>query len=97
MKLKVLKKFHDKETGELRKVGEIIEVSDKRATEILKSPLRVADVEEVGEPDNKGEGENPSEPPEVPENPPAGEGENPSEPPAETEQEKPKKGNKHNK
>lgn len=51
MKLKVLKKFHDKETDQLRNVGEEIEVSDERGKEILASKYNVAELLEVGEPD----------------------------------------------
>ena len=63
MKLKVLKKFHDKETDDLRNAGDIIEVSDKRGKEILASKMNVAELLEVGEPDNpqsdsEGEPEN---------------------------------------
>lgn len=47
MKLKVLKPFSDKETGILYKVGEIIEVTDKRGNEILSSRYEVAEL--VGE------------------------------------------------
>lgn len=46
MKVKVLKKFRDKHTGEIYKRGEIITVSKKRFAEILTvAPL----VEEVKE------------------------------------------------
>lgn len=51
MKLKVLKKFHDKETDALHNAGDVIEVSDKRGNEILKSKYNVAELLEVGEPD----------------------------------------------
>lgn len=46
MKLKVVKAFHDKETDELYKVGSIIEVTEKRGKEILKSKLEVAELVE---------------------------------------------------
>lgn len=42
IKLNVLKQFHDKETDELYKVGSVIEVTEKRAREILASKLNVA-------------------------------------------------------
>ena len=60
VKLKILKKFHDKETGQLRNVGDEIEVSDKRGKEILASKLNVAEILEVGKPDDpaKQESEN---------------------------------------
>ena len=51
MKLKVLKKFHDKETDQLRNAGDEIEVSDERGKEILASKINVAELLEVGEPD----------------------------------------------
>ena len=51
IKLKVLKKFHDKETDDLRNAGDIIEVSDERGKEILASKMNVAELLEVGEPD----------------------------------------------
>lgn len=43
MKLKVLKSFVDKENGKFYNVGETIEVSDKRAKEILSHPLEIAE------------------------------------------------------
>lgn len=46
VKLNVLKQFHDKETNELYKVGSIIEVTKKRAEEILASGLKVAELVE---------------------------------------------------
>lgn len=64
MKLKVLKKFHDKETGNIRNAGDIIEVSDERGKEILASKMNVAELLEVGKPDNPqsgAEGESNSE------------------------------------
>ena len=42
MKLKVLKRFHDKVTGALYNVGSEIEVSDKRGAEILAAPGNLA-------------------------------------------------------
>lgn len=46
IKLKVLKQFHDKVTGELYKAGSVIEVTEDRAKEILSSPLKVAELVE---------------------------------------------------
>ena len=46
IKLNVLKQFHDKETNELYKVGSVIEVTEKRAREILASKLKVAKLAE---------------------------------------------------
>lgn len=46
IKLEVLKQFHDKETDELYKVGSVIEVTEKRAKEILASKLNVAKLAE---------------------------------------------------
>lgn len=42
VKLNVLKQFHDKETNELYKIGSVIEVTEKRAREIIASGLNVA-------------------------------------------------------
>lgn len=62
MKLKVLKKFHDKETDALHNAGDVIEVSDERGNEILKSKYNVAELFELGKPDNpppvNGDGSN---------------------------------------
>lgn len=52
MKVKVLKKFKDKETRRIHKVGEVFECSEKRYAEILKADenlIRVLDDEEPGE------------------------------------------------
>lgn len=73
MKLKVLKKFHDKETDALHNAGDVIEVSDERGKEILASKYNVAELLEVGEPDapqsgTEGESDSEGEP-----NTPAGE------------------------
>lgn len=46
MKIKVLKRFHDKETDKVYDVGEVVEVTDKRGIEIISNPLEVA--EKVG-------------------------------------------------
>lgn len=43
MKIKVLKRFHDKETDKVYEVGEVVEVTDKRGIEIISSPLEVAE------------------------------------------------------
>lgn len=48
MKLKILKKFTDKNTGELYTEGLIIDVKDKRGEELLAHPLEL--VEEILEP-----------------------------------------------
>ena len=54
MKLKVLKAFKDKETGEMRKVGEVIEVTDERGAELLGHPLKlVSESKEVKKPRKK--------------------------------------------
>ena len=54
MKLKVLKEFKDKETGEMRKVGEVIEVTDERGAELLNHPLElVTESKEVKKPRKK--------------------------------------------
>lgn len=46
-KIKVLKRFHDKETGQVYNVGEIVEVTEKRAKEIISHPLEVAELLEA--------------------------------------------------
>lgn len=46
VKLNVLKQFHDKETNELYKIGSVIEVTEKRAKEIIASGLNVAELAE---------------------------------------------------
>ena len=43
MKLKVLRKFKDKNTGELYEAGSVIEVSDERGAEIIGNPLKLAE------------------------------------------------------
>ena len=48
MKLKILKKFTDKNTGELYTEGLIIDVKDKRGEELLSHPLEL--VEKIEEP-----------------------------------------------
>lgn len=50
MKIKVLKRFHDKETDKVYEVGEVVEVTDKRGIEIISNPLEVA--EKLGGADN---------------------------------------------
>lgn len=72
MKLKVLKKFHDKETDALHNAGDVIEVSDERGNEILKSKHNVAALFELGEPDTPANADADGEP----DNPP--EGDNPT-------------------
>jgi hypothetical protein len=50
VKLKVLKSFYDKEKLITYHIDEVIEVSEKRASEILSHPLELAEkVEEVVE------------------------------------------------
>ena len=44
MKLKVKINFHDKNTNELYKVGQILNVSEKRGKEILSSPYNIAEL-----------------------------------------------------
>ncbi len=56
MKIKVLKQFHDKETNQLYKVGDIVEVSDKRGTEIVSNSFSVAEIFELGKPDEQNDG-----------------------------------------
>lgn len=58
MKLKVLKRFHDKVTGALYTVGSEIEVSDKRGAEILAAPGNLA-VKVEGSKGNKPKGNKP--------------------------------------
>lgn len=65
MKLKVLKRFHDKETNEIRKPGDIIEVSDERGKEIISNSLKVVELLELGEPDKPQQ--EPQQEPEKPE------------------------------
>lgn len=43
MKLKVVRPFHDKETDELYTVGSVIDVTEKRAKEILASRYDLAE------------------------------------------------------
>ena len=43
MKIKVFKRFHDRETDKVYEVGEVVEVTDKRGIEIISSPLEVAE------------------------------------------------------
>lgn len=48
VKLKVLKSFYDKEKQVTRQIDEVIEVSEKRASEILSHPLELVEkVEEL--------------------------------------------------
>ena len=54
MKAKVLKQFKDKYTGELYKVGAILDIPEKRFKEILKiAPLVEAVEETEGKPKKK--------------------------------------------
>lgn len=48
MKLKILKKFSDKNTGELYTPGLVIDVANKRGEELLSHPLEL--VEKIEEP-----------------------------------------------
>lgn len=43
MRIKVLKRFHDKETDKVYEVGEVVEVTDKRGIEIISNPLELAE------------------------------------------------------
>lgn len=56
MKIKVIKNFVDKKTGELCEAGKTFEVNDTRGKEILKNPYHVA--EEVKEKNKKNKNEN---------------------------------------
>ena len=49
MKVKVVKKFKDKHTGEIHKVGETLEVSNDRYAEIAKKGNYVEKVEDAGQ------------------------------------------------
>lgn len=48
MKLKVLKSFNDKYTDALYTEGQILEVTEKRAKEIISHPLELVEVIEEG-------------------------------------------------
>lgn len=52
MKIKVLKRFHDKITDEVYEIGDVVEVTDERGNEIVSNPLGVAEILEGGSPDN---------------------------------------------
>lgn len=52
MKIKVLKRFHDKVTDEVYEIGDIVEVTNERGNEIVSNPLGVAEILEGGSPDN---------------------------------------------
>lgn len=43
MKIKVLKRFHDKVNDKVYEVGEVVEVTDKRGIEIISNPLELAE------------------------------------------------------
>lgn len=61
VKLNVLKQFHDKETNELYKIGSVIEVTEKRAKEIIASGLKVAELAEGETLDDDVTGDKPLE------------------------------------
>jgi len=46
MKLRVCVEFVDKVTDETRRIGDVIEVTEERGTEILANPLNLAEVVE---------------------------------------------------
>lgn len=46
MKIKVLKRFHDKLNNKVYEVGEVVEVTNERGNEIISNPLGLA--EKVG-------------------------------------------------
>lgn len=48
MKLKVLKSFNDKYTDALYTEGQILEVTEKRAKELISHPLELVEVIEEG-------------------------------------------------
>lgn len=50
MKLKVCVEFVDKVTGETHRIGDVIEVADKRGAEILANPLNLAEAVEEPKP-----------------------------------------------
>lgn len=50
MKLRVCAEFVDKVTGETYRIGDVIEVTDKRGTEILANPLNLAEALEEPKP-----------------------------------------------
>lgn len=43
MKIKVLRRFHDKVTSEVHEVGDVIEVTDARGNEIISNPRGFAE------------------------------------------------------
>lgn len=49
MKVKVIKKFRDKVTGEVRKVGDIFTCTKKRYNEILSVDVLVEEIKEEDE------------------------------------------------
>ncbi len=50
MRLRVCRDFRDKHTGEVYRAGAEIEVTKKRATEILENPLGLAEAVEEPKP-----------------------------------------------
>lgn len=50
MKLRVCVEFVDKLTGETHRIGDVIEVADKRGAEILANPLNLAEAVEEPKP-----------------------------------------------
>ena len=50
MKLRVRAEFVDKVTGETYRIGDVIEVTDKRGTEILANPQGLAEMVEEPNP-----------------------------------------------
>ena len=50
MKLRVRAEFVDKVTGGTYRIGDVIEVTDKRGTEILANPLNLAEAVEEPKP-----------------------------------------------
>lgn len=51
MKYQVIKPFRDKNTGEIYEVGTILELTKKRANEILKVDKFIEEIEEIKEPE----------------------------------------------
>ena len=50
MKLKVCVEFCDRVTDEVYRIGDVIEVTDKRGAEILANPLKLAEAVEAPKP-----------------------------------------------
>ena len=51
MKYQVIRPFRDKNTGEIYEVGTILELTKKRANEILKADKYIEEIEEIKEPE----------------------------------------------